>query len=55
MAFNSTFSYIDNISSNNNFYFNSNVDLIYPREPDIKDATESRGGFRNLRERGFQM
>jgi hypothetical protein len=41
MAFNSTFSYIDDVLSINNDQFHSFVDSIYPSELEIKDTTES--------------
>jgi hypothetical protein len=41
VAFNSTFSYIDDFLSINNVQFHSFVDSIYPSELEIKGNTES--------------
>jgi hypothetical protein len=40
VAFSSTFRYIDDVLSINNYHFHSNVDSVYPNELEIKDTTE---------------
>lgn len=48
VAFNTTFRYIDNVSSVNNCYFYSYVDSIYRSELKIKDTTDSENSVSYL-------
>jgi hypothetical protein len=41
VAFNSTFRYVDDVSSINNDQFHSYFDFIYPSELEFRDTTES--------------
>ena len=40
-SFNLTFRYIDDVLSLNNPKFNNYIDVIYPKELDIKDTTDA--------------